>query len=877
MRKPLLFLIFFIISCSVAEECPSNIPKLCKCENLVSGFRVSCLSNSNLDEIIAALKDDTIERLDIRNCVPKVKQLVMLPPMSVRVLSITNCGIEKIAENAFANVAADLEELRLINNQLTTMPLLGELPKLVSLNLNKNQLTDIAENSFDGIPGLRNLRIQNNKICTLSRNALNETKQTLELLDLSGNCFSAVPAQNLRNSLKLKHLDLSDNQINELAKFSFMNLPELKELRLHSNMLGSLSPLAFMNVPQLNRLSLRNNLITKIEQGALQTFKEIEVVDLGYNNILKIPSFKDMAKLKQVNLTSNRIRRIETMTFSSNPALQAVNIENNEISLIARNSFDGLDQLTLLLLGNNSLSSIERGTFDGMRNLQQLSLHHNQITEITNESFPSLTKMTVLDLSNNRISSITPGAFENQQNLFWLDLSNNNITTLQRGAFDKKIGNILLDGNHFYCDEKLDWFVSYLVKFQVRTFFPNQPEIACAGPDKFVGTRIKDLMIKKANETINQGLSTFGMGSRSGVQQQPTILGNLLPFLAQGAITNGASTGFLHSITQAIPSLRAIPGLGNGPVRTGMSADFDRAVEQFTEPLVRYSVGSQAPSDLNRLLQSIPNLVVNIPGFGDVDLSKVPPPILQHVLNGGQIPGIPKETLDNVVKTYTNRMYQAAERANQGKMQEGDDRYLPSLTTLPQQVVDTVMHGDTLPYLTVDQSNVVKAYYTKQIPVQMGPNASQGIQFKPEMFSMLSLLPPNYNFSKIPPEVFKQVMKGEMPDLTLLPQDVLDYIRENSEKIFKSFKISPETSLEEILSKLPSFEPAAFDTTFPPYDINKVDSDLVVKNESSLLSDGNVRLYTAIALGLFGTVSTGILGLYCFYLRKSRTEMKPNL
>lgn len=72
----------------------------------------------------------------------------------------------------------------------------------------------------------------------------------------------------------------------------------------------------------------------------------------------------------------------------------------------------------------------------------------------------------------------------------------------------------------------------------------------------------------------------------------------------------------------------------------------------------------------------------------------------------------------------------------------------------------------------------------------MGPNASQGIQFKPEMFSMLSLLPPNYNFSKIPPEVFKQVMKGEMPDLTLLPQDVLDYIRENSEKIFKSFKIS---------------------------------------------------------------------------------------
>lgn len=39
---------------------------------------------------------------------------------------------------------------------------------------------------------------------------------------------------------------------------------------------------------------------------------------------------------------------------------------------------------------------------------------------------------------------------------------------------------------------------------------------------------------------------------------------------------------------------------------------------------MNFASGSQPlPSDINQLIKSIPNLVVNIPGFGDVDVSKV--------------------------------------------------------------------------------------------------------------------------------------------------------------------------------------------------------------------------------------------------------------
>lgn len=51
--------------------------------------------------------------------------------------------------------------------------------------------------------------------------------------------------------------------------------------------------------------------------------------------------------------------------------------------------------------------------------------------------------------------------------------------------------------------------MSYLVENQVRTFLPYQTEVLCAGPEKYIGVRLKELMIAKANETMNKTKHTF--------------------------------------------------------------------------------------------------------------------------------------------------------------------------------------------------------------------------------------------------------------------------------------------------------------------------------------------------------------------------------
>lgn len=122
---------------------------------------------------------------------------------------------------------------------------------------------------------------------------------------------------------------------------------------------------------------------------------------------------------------------------------------------------------------------------------------------------------------------------------------------------------------------------------------------------------------------------------------------------------------------------------------------------------------------MSSLIKSIPNLIVNLPGYGNVDISKVHPKLIEHVLSGGTIPGVSKEAMDSVVKQIMQRVYAAAAQA-QGRQVEPDiartlprnglkpEKYLRPLSDMPESVVSDVMQGKPLPYLTTAQTAVVR-------------------------------------------------------------------------------------------------------------------------------------------------------------------------
>ena len=102
------------------------------------------------------------------------------------------------------------------------------------------------------------------------------------------------------------------------------------------------------------------------------------------------------------------------------------------------------------------------------------------------------------------------------------------------------------------------------VQYNIRTFLPRQPEITCAAPTNLSGVRIKELMIKKANDTLNTSMQQAGIGT--SLQERNNFLANLMPALGAMGLSGGVNAAgggnapILNSLSQAIPSLKSIPG-----------------------------------------------------------------------------------------------------------------------------------------------------------------------------------------------------------------------------------------------------------------------------------------------------------------------------
>uniref|UniRef100_A0A915CWA3 Uncharacterized protein n=1 Tax=Ditylenchus dipsaci TaxID=166011 RepID=A0A915CWA3_9BILA len=588
----------FVLVDGGAETCPDRLllPTNCYCQGVEGWMQVECVLSAQQD-LLTVLQTigsafsnttTTIHKITIKHCAKGVELLEPLPKLKIRSLQISGCGIKRVHEKAFDAMSDSLEQLSLTNNSISTLPFLKKLRKLQVINLSWNLLNDIPERSFDGLDQLRQLRLKHNRICLLLPNALNETKTSLELLDLSHNCLVTVPAQNLRNSIGLTHLDLAGNQIGDVAQMQFMNLPKLLELRLNSNRLKGIAPNGFMNVPQLKHFLARDNVLHQLDGQTLQAFKQLEVIDLSANSFARIPSFKDHSNLVQIHMDSNLIQKIDTLAFSANPKLNLISLQHNVISTISRNSFDSLAALTTLNLANNSLEFIERNMFDGVRNLKNLLIHNNHIMHINNASFTSIADLVVIDLSGNKLQKIQAGTFSKLPKLFFVDLSNNLISTFEKGAFHTRVANIFLDGNQLDCGADFGWFVTYLVDNNVRTFVPNQPEITCASPESMVNVRLKELMMTKANQT------QLLLNERAQSSQPTSFLAGLIPGLVSGGAPR-QPVSEVNSVEPAVPS-SSVRIAGSPPQ---MSPDV-----QLQQP---------SAADIAQMLKNMPSMVVNIP------------------------------------------------------------------------------------------------------------------------------------------------------------------------------------------------------------------------------------------------------------------------
>jgi Leucine-rich repeat (LRR) protein len=272
-------------------------------------------------------------------------------------LYIYNTRIKSINDNEFGD--AKFETVTIVGNYL-----LQKISK-IAFNRQPDQLNiisnaNLTEESFYSLAWMLTkvtlIDYYNNiKIKTVPTNAFSESANNrLVTINLNSNNISLINSNSFNNLPELQTLDLSSNKIYELPSNSFSGNNQLKKLNLDNNQMKSALTPAFINLPKLSDLCLSRNEITKIEENMFSGCTNLSKIDLKLNKVtvFKPNAFKNVAQLKILDLSQNLIKDLPNDAFKSNIQLEEIKLNSNKISKIST-VFNNLKKLKSLNLGHN--------------------------------------------------------------------------------------------------------------------------------------------------------------------------------------------------------------------------------------------------------------------------------------------------------------------------------------------------------------------------------------------------------------------------------------------------------------------------------------------------------------------------------------------
>ncbi|KAM0727807.1 Protein artichoke [Formica fusca] len=229
-------------------------------------------------------------------------------------------------------------------------------------------------------------------------------------------------------TLRVAHSNLRD-----ISRHDFKQLRmSIIRLELNHDHLGVVDSDVFAGLDRTQYLSLADNEVPSIPRHVLLHLSLLRTLDLSRNRISRIDSddFKYNPMLQHLAMAGNAIS--EMTPGSLPPLVKHLHVGRNHLNSLNHTLRD-LNQLEWLLINSNELTSLDGELPSSGHNLKMLYAVDNKLTHLPNE-FRYLHRLETLFLQHNKIRNLD-GTLQKARRLKFLELSYNELQELNENDF----------------------------------------------------------------------------------------------------------------------------------------------------------------------------------------------------------------------------------------------------------------------------------------------------------------------------------------------------------------------------------------------------------------------------------------------------------
>ncbi|CAH0597690.1 unnamed protein product [Chrysodeixis includens] len=243
---------------------------------------------------------------------------------------------------------------------------------------------------------------------------------------------------------------------------------------------------AFNNLTSLKYLDLSRNRIERLNIGVLDDTKLLISLNLSYNQLTVLPVgiFDQITHLTHLDLKVNKINALELGVFDKLRRLKYLDLSDNDFTgrELHPHLFDHNPYILFIDFSRNDMIAAPEDLLHAFQSLQVLNLDGCFLNEIPAFAIePNLRTLKQLVLSTNQISNLqNESLFANLENLEYLDLSYNIIGKFLKVKHKKKKKRKKnIDGEIFMPLRRLQTILlnNNKVKFIPETLFRSLPKL----------------------------------------------------------------------------------------------------------------------------------------------------------------------------------------------------------------------------------------------------------------------------------------------------------------------------------------------------------------------------------------------------------------